>query len=65
VAHVSTFAEMMTGRHGKRLDAWIAAVDAEDLPDLRSFTRGLTHDHDAVLARLTLEHSSGGSRGAT
>jgi len=32
---------------------------ARDLPDLHSFTRGLTHDHDAVLAGLTLEHSSG------
>ena len=62
-AHVSAFAEMMTGRHGERLDAWIAAVDAEDLPDLHSFTRGLTHDHDAVLAGLTLEHSSGAVEG--
>lgn len=62
-AHVSAFAEMMTGRHGERLDAWIAAVDAGDLPDLHSFTRGLTHDHDAVLAGLTLEHSSGAVEG--
>jgi hypothetical protein len=62
-AHVSAFAEMMTGRHGERLDTWIAAVDASDLPDLRSFTRGLTHDHDAVLAGLTLEHSSGAVEG--
>ena len=29
-AHVSAFAEMMTGRHGERLDAWITAVDAGD-----------------------------------
>jgi len=35
----------------------------DDLPDLRSFTRGLTHDHDAVLAGLTLEHSSGAVEG--
>ena len=61
--HVTAFAEMMTGRHGKRLDAWIAAVDADDLPDLHSFTTGLKHDHDAVLTGLTLEHSSGAVEG--
>jgi hypothetical protein len=54
---------MMPGRHGKRLDAWIAAVDAEDLPDLHSFATGLKHDHEAVLAGLTLEHSSGAVEG--
>jgi hypothetical protein len=36
---------------------------ADDLPDLHSFTCGLTHDHDAVLAGLTLEHSSGAAGG--
>jgi hypothetical protein len=25
---------MMVGRHGDRLDTWIAAVDADDQPDL-------------------------------
>jgi transposase len=62
-AHVTAFAEMMTGRHGEDLDAWIAAVDADDLPDLHSFTTGLKHDRDAVLAGLTLEHSSGAVEG--
>ena len=62
-AHLTAFAEMMTGRHGERLDAWIAAVDADDLPDLHSFTTGLKHDHDAVLAGLTLEHNSGAVEG--
>jgi hypothetical protein len=27
---VQTFAEMLTGRHGERLDAWMNAVDAND-----------------------------------
>ena len=36
---------------------------ARDLPDLRSFTCGLTRDHDAVLAGLTLQHSSGAVEG--
>jgi transposase len=62
-AHVSAFAEMMTGRHGEDLDAWIAAVDADDLPDLHSFTRGLAQDHDAALAGLTLPYSSGAVEG--
>ena len=58
-AHVTGFAEMMTGLHGERLNAWIAAIDTTDQPDLRSFTAGITRDHDAVLNGLTLHHSSG------
>jgi transposase len=58
-SHVSEFAQILTSRHGDRLAAWIAAVDAGDQPDLHSFTRGLKHDHAAVLNGLTLPHSSG------
>jgi transposase len=61
--HVTSFAQMMTGRHGGRLDAWIAAVDANDQPDLHSFTAGLKPDHDAVRNGLTLPHSSGAVEG--
>ena len=57
--HVAAFAEMMCGRHGERLDAWLAAVEADDLPELRRFTAGLRRDYDAVRAGLTLPHSSG------
>jgi transposase len=57
--HVTAFAEMLTGRHGERLDAWIAAVDADDQPDLHSFTAGLKRDHAAVTNGLTMPHSSG------
>jgi transposase len=57
--HVTEFAKMLTGRRGERLDASIAAVDADDQPDLRSFTTGLKRDHEAVLNGLTLPHSSG------
>jgi transposase len=57
--HVASFAEMMTGRHGDRLDAWIAAVRADDLPALCTFANGLEQDYDAVRAGLTLPHSSG------
>jgi len=57
--HVTEFAKILTGLHGDRLDDWIAAVEADDQPDLHSFTRGLKQDHDAVLNGLTLTWSSG------
>jgi transposase len=62
--HVGAFAEMMTGHHGERLDTWIAQVEADDLPDVRRFTTGLRRDYAAVLAGLTLPHSSGAVEGA-
>ena len=61
--HVTAFAEMMTGRHGERLPAWMAAVDLDDLPHLRSFTSGIRRDQAAVANGLTLEHSSGAVEG--
>ena len=57
--HVTGFAKILTGLHGDRLDAWIAAVEADDQPDLHSFARGLRRDHDAVVNGLTLPWSSG------
>lgn len=62
--HISSFAEMMTGRHGERLDAWIAAVESDDFPHLHSFTAGLKRDHAAVVNGLTMEHNSGAVEGA-
>jgi len=61
--HVTEFAKILTGRHGDRLDAWIAAVEADDQPDLHSFTTGLQQDLAAVLNGLTLPHSSGAVEG--
>ena len=57
--HVTEFAKILTGRHGDRLDDWIAAVEADDQPDLHSFARGLKHDYDAVRNGLTLPWNSG------
>jgi transposase len=57
--HVSAFAELMTGRHGDRLDSWITAVDADDQPDLHSFVTGIRRDCQAVVNGLTLPYSSG------
>jgi transposase len=54
---------MMTERQGHRLDAWIDAVRADDLPHLHSFANGLERDHAAVLNGLTLPNSSGAVEG--
>jgi transposase len=61
--HVAAFAEILTGLRGDRLDGWIAAVDADDLPGLHSFTTGLRRDHQAVTNGLTLPYSSGAVEG--
>ena len=58
-AHVTAFAEMMSGLHGDRLDGWITAVEADDLPGLHSFTTGLRRDRQAVTNGLSLPYSSG------
>jgi transposase len=57
--HVRDFAQMMLQRRGWHLEEWMAAVLADDLPDLHSFVTGLRRDLDAVTAGLTLPHSSG------
>jgi transposase len=57
--HVTEFAKILTGLHGDRLDDWMAAVEADDQPDLHSFARGIKHDYDAVLNGLTMTWSSG------
>jgi transposase len=61
--HVAAFGDMLTGRHGHRLNAWIAAVEADDLPELHSYANGLKRDYDAVRNGLTLTHSSGAVEG--
>ncbi len=61
--HVATFAEILTGRHGDRLDSWMASVDADDLPHLHRFVTGLRRDYQAVRNGLTLPHSSGSVEG--
>ncbi|MGH3814015.1 MAG: ISL3 family transposase [Pseudonocardiaceae bacterium] len=57
--HVGTFAQMLTGRHGQRLDSWMATVDTDDRPHLHRFVTGLKRDYQAVRNGLTLSHSSG------
>jgi transposase len=58
--HVSAFAQMMTSLTGSAgLDAWLAAVEADDQPELHSFAAGIRHDKEAVTNGLTLPYSSG------
>ncbi|MFE7746819.1 transposase [Nocardia sp. NPDC057455] len=59
VGHVRAFATMMVHLRGRELERWMAAVDADDLPALHSFVRGLRRDLDAVTAGLSLPWSSG------
>ena len=62
-AHVAAFAEIMANLRGDRLDGWIAAVEADDLPGVHSFATGLRRDHQAVVNGLRLPYSSGPRRG--
>ena len=62
--HVAAFAEVMCGLGGERLGEWIARVEADQLPDLHSFTGGLKRDLAAVVNGLTLPYSSGAVEGA-
>jgi transposase len=58
--HISAFAQMMAGLTGSTgLDAWLAAVEADDQPELRSFATGIRNDKEAVVNGLTLPYSSG------
>jgi transposase len=57
--HVRSFATMLCSLRGQDLEAWMSAVDASDLPALRSFVLGLRRDQDGVTAGLTLPWSSG------
>jgi transposase len=61
--HVAAFAGIMAGLHGERLHEWIAGVEADQLPDLHSFTAGLKRDLDAVVNGLSLPYSSGAVEG--
>jgi len=61
---VSQFAGLLTARRGEDLDAWMTAVDADDLPALHGFVHGLRMDEAAVTAGLTLPYSNGPTEGA-
>jgi len=61
--HVRSFAKIMAQRRGRELPDWLEAVEADELPELRSLAAGLRRDLPAVINGLTLEHSSGAVEG--
>ncbi|MFI0206890.1 MULTISPECIES: ISL3 family transposase [Streptomyces] len=61
--HTRAFAELMNNRHGHRLKDWIAQVQADSIPALRTFATGLERDLDAVVAGLSLRYNSGAVEG--
>ena len=62
--HVTAFAKMMVHRTGAdTLDTWLAAIEADDIPELHTFARGIRQDYTAVRNGLTLPHNSGACEG--
>jgi len=61
VAHA--FGQMLRGRHGERLEAWVEAASGSGIAALRGFAIGLRADYAAVKAGLTLEWSNGQTAG--
>jgi transposase len=58
--HVTEFAKILTGLHGTRLAAWLDDVDTGPArTELRSFTKGIRQDYQAVRNGLTLHWNSG------
>jgi transposase len=64
---VRSFTALLTPRedNAERLEEWIAAVRAADLPHLHAFTRGLDLDKQAVHAAVTLPYHNGGTEGVS
>lgn len=62
---IRSFARLLTPgeNNSGNLDKWITAVHTDDLPCLRTFTRGLNQDLDAVRAGLTYPWPSGRTEG--
>jgi hypothetical protein len=62
--HVTSFAKMMTRRTGEHeLAGWLKRVEADDWPELHTFTAGIRQDLAAVTAGLSLPYSSGPTEG--
>jgi len=56
---VQGFMQMLRGRQGERLDAWIEQAQDSGIDELRRFAAGLLMDHAAVHAGLTHVWSNG------
>jgi transposase len=65
VTLISSFAALLRPVEGnaERLSTWIATSQAEELPHLHAFARGLERDRAAVNAALTRAYHNGGTEG--
>jgi transposase len=62
--HITAFAKMMVNRTGAdTLDTWLAAIEADTIPELHTFARGIRQDYTAVRNGLALPHNSGACEG--
>ena len=50
---------MLRQRRGQEFEAWLSAVEASHIPELRRFAHSLLRDKEAVVAGLTLPYSNG------
>lgn len=62
---VRAFAALLTDRDGADLEGWMSAVEANELPALHGFVRGLCKDLPAVVAGLSLPYSNGPAEGVS
>src|SRR5437588_3733051 len=53
------FMSMLRLRHGQEFEAWLSAVEASHIAELRRFAHSLCTDKEAVMAGLTLSYSNG------
>ena len=53
------FMSMLRLRRGQEFEAWLEAVEASHIAELRRFAHSLLKDKDAVVAGLTLSYSNG------
>jgi transposase len=53
------FMTMLRLRRGQEFEAWLSAVEASHIAELRRFAHNLLKDKDAVVAGLTLSYSNG------
>jgi transposase len=60
---VQDFMQMLRGRQGECLDAWIEQARESGIDELRRFAVGLLSDHAAVQAGLTHVWSNGAVEG--
>lgn len=60
---VQAFCALLRTRQGEHLDTWLEEAQAQGIPELRAFAKGLLKDYEAVKAGLTMNWSQGQTEG--